>query len=302
MAKLYTTKRNRRVGNLVRKDSVLLNNQAYDFYVDTLTSIACSIFEWHGLPDTVDVVSLERTLLFNQRVLFFEDEVMGMLALPFNDGGGYDVYGYPVKRIAYSGYTQYEFKGSPANSVVCYDNVLKNDTMETVYFYANRLWSKCRTSDINADAQKTPVLLTGEKKTMLTIKNAFQQFNGNMPVIAMNKKFDQSNISALTTGAPFVSPQMEDVIHTIWNDAMTALGVPNITVQKQERMIRDEVLRGSGGTIACRYPRQTARQRACEQIKKIFGIDVTCSFREELVRMESDNNGSIPADSSRDDE
>ena len=46
-------------------------------------------------------------------------------------------------------------------------------------------------------------------------------------------------------------------------------------------MVSDEVTRSQGGTVASRYSRLNARRQACEQINKMFGLNIECNFRED---------------------
>ena len=78
---------------------------------------------------------------------------------------------------------------------------------------------------------------------------------------------------------------MCDKIYTlktqIWNEALTYLGISNTSFQKKERLISDEVLRSQGGTIASRYSRLNARKQACEEINKMFGLNIDVDFRDD---------------------
>ena len=67
----------------------------------------------------------------------------------------------------------------------------------------------------------------------------------------------------------------------LWNEVLTYLGISNISYQKRERLISDEVTRSQGGTIAIRYSKLNARRQACEEINRMFGLDIWCDFRED---------------------
>ena len=67
----------------------------------------------------------------------------------------------------------------------------------------------------------------------------------------------------------------------IWNEALTYLGISNTNMQKKERMLTDEVIRNMGGVIASRYSRLNTRKQACEEINKMFGLDIDVVFRED---------------------
>ena len=62
---------------------------------------------------------------------------------------------------------------------------------------------------------------------------------------------------------------------------MTYLGISNINVQKKERLITDEVTRNQGGVVASRYSRLESRRQACDQINKMFGLNISCEYRED---------------------
>lgn len=88
---------------------------------------------------------------------------------------------------------------------------------------------------------------------------------------------------------------MADKIYTlktqIWNEALTYLGISNINIQKKERLITDEVVRNQGGTIASRYSRLKARRQACEEINKMFGLNISVSYSEDFSLIDESGSG-----------
>lgn len=56
--------------NKERLDSVALNDAAYNYYTSQLEMIAISLFEWKGLPTTVDTLYLEKALFYKYKVAF----------------------------------------------------------------------------------------------------------------------------------------------------------------------------------------------------------------------------------------
>ena len=67
----------------------------------------------------------------------------------------------------------------------------------------------------------------------------------------------------------------------VWNEALTCLGISNLTVNKKERLITDEVQRSIGGTIASRKSRLKARQQAADMINDMFGLEISVEFEED---------------------
>ena len=154
--------------------------------------------------------------------------------------------------------------------------------------FARRLWDLDRTIEVNARAQKTPVLLQGPEEKRLTLLNLYKEYDGNAPVIMGNQTLDPEGFRVLSTDAPFVGDKLYQLKTQIWNEALTYLGISNLTIQKKERVNTDEVTRSMGGTLASRNARLEARRKACREINKMFGLDISVSFREDLDETETD--------------
>lgn len=269
-------------------ESAVMNSSTYAQYRDRLTELSLAMFEWKNLPETIDPRFLEMSLFTDGQAVFFRDDVLGYLALQVAASGPFDVYRVPIRRRAYAanGYQNADLDAS--NSVLIYNNMLRTNSVRDVLIYARRLWDLDRTIDINARAQKTPVLIKGSEQQMLTLKNVYMQYDGNQPVLYGDKNLDLSSISVLQTGAPYVADKLYELKTQIWNEALTALGISNVNIVKRERLVTDEVTRNQGGTIASRYSRLESRRQACRMINEMFGLDIWCDYREDYQTVESD--------------
>lgn len=261
-------------------DSARKNNITYNRYVDRLTELSVSMFEWTGVPDTVDPRFMEINLFKDGQIVFFRDEIIGDLALQCAIGGPLSVYGIPLSRRAYS-VNGYQKQLDDSNSVIIYNNMIHTNSITDVLMYAERLYNLDRIIDINANAQKTPILLQGSETQRLVLKNLYKEFEGNAPVIFGDKNLDLNSLKVLVTEAPYVADKIYTLKTQIWNEALTYLGISNINIQKKERLISDEVTRNQGGVIASRYSRLESRRQACDKINKMFGLDIWCDFRED---------------------
>lgn len=263
-------------------DSLWKNNDSWYYYATRLTELAISMFEWKNLPDTIDERYLELVLFRNGMAVFFEDEALGYLALQCMNNGYFDLYGIPRKRRAFA-INGYQKRLDEKNSVIIYNNRIHTNGIEPVEYYARRLWDLDRTIDINCRAQKTPILLQCDENVRLSLENAYMQYDGNKPVICADKTIDfGDSLKVLKTDAPFVADKLYEYKTQLWNEALTALGISNVSFQKKERMLNDEVMRSMGGVIASRYSRLTMRKEACEQINKMFGLDIDVEFRADF--------------------
>lgn len=271
-------------------NTLMANGATYVQYYNRLMELSMSMFEWKNLPDTVDERYLELGLFSSGCMVFFKDDVIGELALNMTYQGGFDIYGEPTKRRAYSRYNQFQTTLDKDNSVIIWNNMLRTNSALDVQMFAYRLYNLDRIVDINANAQKTPVLITCDEKQKLTMKNLYLQYEGNYPVIFGDSNLDIKSLSVLKTDAPFVSDKIYDLKVKIWNEALTYLGISNINTTKKERMITDEVIRNQGGTIASRYSRLESRRRAVKKINKIFGLNITVDYREDFQSTDIEND------------
>lgn len=270
-------------------ESAYMNNRTYLQYYNRLTELAISMFEWQNLPETVDQRFLEMCLFGNGMCVFFQDEVLGYLSLQCMIGGKLNVYRIPMERKAYAtnGY-QRELDGT--NSVIIFNNYLHTNSMLDVEMFSKRLYNLDRAIDVNANAQKTPVLIQCDESQRLTMKNLYKQYEGNEPFIFGSKGLDANGLKVLQTGAPYVADKLYELKTQVWNEALTYLGISNINVVKKERMITDEVTRNQGGTVASRYSRLESRRQACKQINEMFGLNIWVAYREDFQDIEEQQN------------
>lgn len=270
-------------------ESAAMNTGTYRQYYNRLVELAISMFEWKNLPDTVDPRFLELCLFTDGQVVFFNDPDLGYLALQNACNGGFNVYRIPVKRRAYA-VNGYQKDLSDKDSVIIYNNYLHTNSQLDAAMFARRLSDLDRSIDVNAKAQKTPILIKCDETQRLTMQNLYMQYDGNMPFIFADKSLNTNQLQAIKTDAPYVADKLYQLKTQIWNEALTYLGISNINVQKKERLITDEVTRNQGGTIASRYSRLNARRDACKQINDMFGLDVWCDYREDYQAITEDND------------
>lgn len=264
-------------------ESATVNNLAYMQYLNRLTELSVSMFEWKNLPPTVDARYLELHLFETGSMVYFDDDVIGNLCLDCLPSGRLDVYGNPVIRRAYSGYNNYQKLLKESNSVIIWNNYLHTNSILEVKMFARRLYNLDRIIDVNANAQKTPVLIQGTEQQRLTLKNLYKEFDGNSPFIFGDKNLDLNSLKCLQTGAPYVCDKLYNLKQMYWNEALTYLGINNSGAQKRERMLAIESSQAQGGTISSRYSRLQSRREAVEKINAMFGTNIEVNYREDFM-------------------
>ena len=265
--------------------AMLINDRTMIDYLDRLKMLAVSLFTWKGLDKYAGFGAsrfLELSLYEDGRGVFIKDDELGYMALKVNPSDKLNVYQLPTKVMAWSiGYNKnYDFD----DVVYIMNNELQKPTREFMELFAYRLYETERTIDINLQAQKTPILIEGDTKTILTLKNVYMQYSGNTPFIFGNKQFDISNkLNVLKTDAPYIIDKLDIHKHQIFNDALTVLGIDNANTDKKERLITNEVESNEQLItyyLNCFYK---TRKKACEDIKEKFGIDISIELNKDII-------------------
>jgi hypothetical protein len=270
-------------------ESAELNSKTYIDYYDRLMELALNVFEWENLPPTVDERFLELTLYEMGYCLYFNDPLIGDLALTCTIGGRLDVYRIPILRRAYA-VNGYNKMCSTRDSVLIFNNYLHTPTLLTIELFARRLYEIERAIDVNVKGQKTPKAILSSETQRLTMKNLFMQYDGNEPFIFGDKNMDLDGIKSLDITSPFVADKLQILKHQVWNEALTFCGIENSNQDKKERLVSDEVGSNYGNVEAQRNVMLNARRQAVKKINAMFGTNINVKFRSNLATMVNTEN------------
>lgn len=275
-----------------------INDLTYTDYFKRLSLIALACFEWKNLPNNISERWIERYLYTDGKCVFFKDDKFGLMVAGCGEFGTLNAYNEPTKVIPIA--PNYTYTGKELingeNCVVIRNNDLMFPTRSTIKLFAYRLADITRTADINIGAQKTPVIVAGNDKNILSLKTVYRQWSGNEPVIYFNKDGINGNlIQAIKTEAPAVFDKLRDEKHQIWNECMTFLGINNANMDKRERLVTDEVQANNEQVDISAETMLKTRQEACNLINKMFGEKMSVDTRnaqeiEKTIVSEGVNN------------
>lgn len=281
-------------------DSAILNSQTYNQFLYIFQQIALARFEWVNLPKSMDERALEQALYFKGQAALLFDDNFGFINTNCSSNGNINIYGLPNKlhcysydyqtnRNLYTGFISDELNKKSA--ILVLNNWNRTPTMGAMELYAYRMYNAERTSDININSQKFPLLLLGDQKQKLTLENIYSQYEGNRPVILGDKTLTQDNpITCIKTDAPFITDKLQTYKKQIFNEALTYLGINNIIEEKKERLITDEA--DSNNELINMHLQSflIPRQKACEQFNELFKLT---NNKKIFVRVRSDLHNKI---------
>lgn len=255
----------------------LLNDLTFKATFDKYKLMAMNQFEWQGLPDGILPRHIESQLFRWGKCIFFRDPDMSYMALECQQSGEVNVYGDPVWYIAHG--FNYNRRYTADECVVIENNLLRIPTQDMVMFYVNKIVEAERTMDVNIKANKTPVVFACDDKDVLTFKQIFKQVDGNCPALFADKKINLDSWQVFDTKAKFLCNDLMDYKRSVESDLLTFLGINNTPIDKKERLITDEATSNNQLIDSFCELQLEARQRACDQINQLFGLNVTVEKR-----------------------
>ena len=276
-------------------NSQLTNMKTYLMYREEMLTLAENVFEFKNLPEYIDVSYLNKTLLRNGSIAFFMDEVLGLIALPYDVIGNFDIYGRPITIMCRAANGTYYKKLNRGEFVIMYDNNGRHPLYLDICQMAERIALSKRTIDVNIVQQRTPRIWKTSQDKKRTLQDMLSNIDGMEENIATYESIDIDDMNVVLAPAPYVADKIDMHLDKEWAEFYRLIGVANLIEQKKERMIRDEMSASQGGTIASRFSRFEPRKRAIDEINKKFGTNIEVSFYdgEPTTEIVDENNEEV---------
>ena len=268
--------------------SQLTNMKTYVMYRNEMLTLAENVFEFKNLPPFIDVAYLNKVLLRNGAIAFFKDEVLGVIALPFDVTGNFDIYGRPQEIMARAANGRYYRRLLPGEFVIMYDNNSRLPLFMDICQMAERISLSKRTIDVNIVQQRTPRVWKTSKDKERTLKDLLNNIDGMEENIATYDSIDIDDMNVVLAPAPYVADKIDTHLDKEWAEFYRLIGVANLIEQKKERLIKDEMSASQGGTIASRFSRFEPRKRAIDEINSMFGTNIEVSYYDGEPSTEQD--------------
>ncbi len=280
------------------KDSLYLNDETYMDYLNRFRRIALSLFEWVNLPKTMSARYLEECLFFNGQASLLYDKKYGFINTKCAGNGYVNIYGLPSKlhcfsydfqtdRDLYVGRNEFNESKEDEECILVMNNWERVPTAGSMELFAYRLYLAQRTCDVNVSSQRFPVMVVGDEKQRLMLENLYSQYDGNQPFIFGNKQqLTGEEMKVLNTQAPYVVDKLTEYKKEIFNEALTYLGINNVSVKKKERLTENESNENTELVNLNLQSMLAPRLEACRQFNEKFGLIGT--DKEISVRVRSD--------------
>ena len=279
-------------------DTAWVNDATYWDYLERLKKIAMSMFEWVNLPSSMNQRYIEQCLYYFGTAALLYDDTYGFINTKGSSAGNINIYGVPTEincfsygynevRKVYTGFKNDNIDNKSKECILVMNNWDRTPTASTLELFALRLYEAERSCDVNIKASKTPVMIVCDDDQRLTMKNLYNQYDGNEPFIFGDKnQLGGDILKAIRTEAPFIADKLMDYKKEIWNEALTFLGINNIATEKRERLIKDEASSNNEVINMNLQSYLVPRQEACKMFNEKYGL--TGTDKEISVRVRSD--------------
>lgn len=145
-----------------------------------------------------------------------------------------------------------------------------------------------RTIDINIAQQKTPRFWKTKTENEKTIQDLVNNVDGFENIVITYKDIDLDDTQLVLEPAPYVADKIDLEKDKCYNEFLRLIGIANLSYQKKERNISDEIQAMQGGTIASRYSRFEPRKKAIDMINKKFGTNIKVRYYDGLPTSEKE--------------
>ena len=269
------------------------NLSTYLLYKNQCVSLAENVFKINNIDDEmIDMSYVNKELLRTGSIAWFVDEFLGLLALPYVKLGVLDVYGRPTKIevVGQSGYRKILTNTAKNKEfVIMYDNTQHTSIYKNVLQYADRIALNTRVCDINITQQRTPRIWKTSSDKVKSMEDMLKNIDNNVDSVMAYQDLDLDDSDCVLAPAPYVADKIDIHNEKIWNEFLRFIGIANLTVQKKERNITDEIKASQGGTIASRNSRFETRKEAVDKINKYFDYNLTVEFYDGVPSTKDGN-------------
>lgn len=280
------------------EDSLIVNDSTFIDYLNRFKRIALSMFEWVNLPSSMNEEFLEKCLYYTGQAALLKTEKYGFINTKSCTSGYFNIYGNPTQlncysynfselRSLYTGLNKYNSKSDTEECILVKNNYDKIPTAGSMELFAWRLYLAQRSCDVNISGQRFPIMIVGDDKQRLTLENLYSQYDGNKPFIFGNKQnLNDIELKAINTETPYVADKLTEYKKEIWNEALTYLGINNMSVHKKERLTENESNENNELVNLNLQAMLIPRMKACKEFNEKFGL--TGTDKEISVRVRSD--------------
>lgn len=251
-------------------------------------NIACSVFKWEGMPKDIPPLYPETWLFQNGMAVMIKLADDDYAILPVAYGSvKLNVYGLPMEWKAYAVGSSPQAQIirnmvlNEENSVLIWNDYERRPTYPFIEYLVRKMVNTDSTTDCNINAQKTPYIINTNNNNLLTAKVLAKNIQDGEEIV-FKDEFSNVGVEVLQTQAPFVADKLMDCYLEYHNRILSYLGIDNLPVEKQERMLTGETEANDQALYLAREARLRMRKEACEKMNKLWGLNIEVDYNDKF--------------------
>lgn len=241
--------------------------------------LAETLYEWDGLPASMDSRYLEKCLVTYGRAAFYNVPNIGWCNLQANPTGRYNLYGNPTA-FNLKGFNGTQFANVPASDCIYIRNNAECiPTLPTIIQYAKRLAEVQRIMDVNLNQLRTPYTFKVNQEQAATIRAFWNDLEKNEPLMIFNDEI-QADMGVIKMPHEYFLDKLASYKRQLQSDLLTFLGIDNINFEKAAQMVDREV--SANRELIERFLEcgLTYRQQAAEELNAATNFKVSVRPRQ----------------------
>lgn len=274
---------NSELGMLYKTDAQRENSVCHMMLFNHWSNLAVTRFDWSGLPSGVDERILNMGLYLVGNCAFYEDNMVGLTALPCTPGSRFNFLYQPTSVMVY-GYGMSKQITDPSKFGFLRVNPTSSPLAITVYELTKRMSDIIRTIDVINNRLKRPYMFTCEEKQRLTLLNMFKKIKDNEEIILGLKDYSIGSPTFSVEELPLPPREYTSVLWDTYHEyekiLYTMMGVQTTPEKKRERMLVDEV---NSNNMAIELANETNLKEltmCVDSVNVKFGVKISVSIKE----------------------
>ena len=279
---------------MARPNMPTIPDHKLTFYREQLYRELSHMFKWEGLPKSIPVDYLERGLIRHGRVMFYEDENIGLDILRA-EVTGYNRHEQPtharstlksthevlrpvernIKRLTDGEDINFDRE----NDCVLITNMYGGESCKPIVdHFAERLALVQLAFDTNLMWQNRPYIFpVKDQDTKLSLEKLFNDIFSGKPFSIVDEQLFMFNDNGvgIKLDVPFLADKLMDTRNELMMKFRETVGIDTAGVEKAERVLTGEIEANEQHTKTVLQIMLEQRQIACENINAFFGLNVS---------------------------
>lgn len=275
----------------------------YQIYL-YLEELIVNRFSYENKPKGMEDYLIEDLLFWKGSGIAFKYENTDtLLLLPVTKSGDLDIYGRmqygtPLSasgvKMPYSIRMMEDLIGNEEQKGVLWMNNLKmTSTYQLIKPFVDQFIYILQSKMMNCAMARKPVIIKGNKKTAGALNLQFTNIFGN-GINPFKVSYDdgdlKSALEVLNLGINYDQQAYWDDLKNTWNWILTLCGIKNDeNVAKKERVVVDQIQSNEENVYDSKMNSLAYRQKAVEEMNKVFGLNMKVVDRYEQARKQSES-------------